>query len=226
MATKNKIQSVADLLAVIDDFAAANGNATIVYRGQGSAKFPLVPKIGRLKKQGRPLSAASEKYVLKLFKQRSIPHLISRPTDEWEWLSLAQHHGLPTRLLDWTRNPLVALYFAVAEASNGDAAVFAFRSTGYVQLDRNPDPFKVAKVARVIPSHVSTRIAVQSGLFTVHPQPSEPFASASITKLVVEGEKRRDIKRSLSKLGVDGGTLFPDIDGIARHIEWLRTDKF
>ena len=94
-----------------------------------SVDFELIPKIGRRRKGGQQLSTSSEKYVLKLFKQRTIPHLIRGPADEWEWLSLAQHHGLPTRLLDWTRNPLVALYFAVVESHEGDGAVYAYRST-------------------------------------------------------------------------------------------------
>ena len=225
MATKKKIQSVGDLLDAANDFATAKPNATIVYRGVKSTKYQLIPKIGRRKKDGQPLNVTSEKYVLKLFKQRSVAHLRIRPTDEWEWLSLAQHHGLPTRLLDWTRNPLVALYFAVAESHDGDAALYAFRSTVYLQLDRHPDPFQVTTMARVIPSHVSTRIAVQSGLFTVHPQPTEPFSSPNVTKFVVPADRRRDIKKNLSKLGVDAGSMFPDIDGIARHIDWLRTDE-
>lgn len=217
-----QIQSVADLLGVLRGPSAG----TAIYRGVKSVDHQLIPTIGRRRKGDKPLSISSEKYILKLFKQRSRPHLAHHPADEWEWLAVAQHHGLPTRLLDWTRNPLVAAYFAVAECHEGDSAIYSFQSTSYLQLDKHTDPFKVSRIARVIPSHVSTRISVQAGLFTVHPEPSTPFSSPSVKKLIVPKTSRRSLKRELSKLGVDRASLFPDLDGIARHIDWLRTDEY
>jgi len=59
-----------------------------------------------------------EKELLARFRQRSIP-FHSRPlTDEWEWLFLMQHYGVPTRLLDWSESPLMALFFAVTLATH------------------------------------------------------------------------------------------------------------
>ncbi len=51
--------------------------------------------------------------LIRRFKQNALPLITTRPGDEWEWLFLMQHHGLPTRLLDWTESVLVSLYFAI-----------------------------------------------------------------------------------------------------------------
>ena len=64
------------------------------------------------------------------FKRRGVAVLPSRPSDDWEFLAVARHHGLPTRLLDWTENPLAALFFALEEPSSGDSAVWCYVHVG------------------------------------------------------------------------------------------------
>lgn len=54
--------------------------------------------------------------MLDAFKRRARPYIDQIPQNDFEWMFVAQHHGLPTRLLDWSTSPLVALYFAVANA--------------------------------------------------------------------------------------------------------------
>jgi FRG domain len=214
------VRSLEDLLQVVQEYA----KATVIYRGVRSSKYELIPKVGRRRRGSKALERKDERYILRLFKQRAIAHLDRTPTDDWEWLALAQHHGLPTRLLDWTRNPLVAAYFAVAEEPEGDSAIYAYRSNTYIQTEKHKDPFSVDRVARVIPNHVTARISVQSGLFTIHPCPSEPFNTSSVKTFVIPVDSRKPIKKALNKVGIDNASLFPDLDGIARHIDWLRTD--
>ena len=57
-----------------------------------------------------------EKHLLSRFQQKSIPFHSRSLNDPWEWLFLMQHYGVPTRLLDWSESPLMALFFAVTSA--------------------------------------------------------------------------------------------------------------
>jgi hypothetical protein len=82
-----------------------------LFRGQ-EQDWELIPKIGRVGFRNIGDENAEQK-MLDDFKRLSMPHLLRVPKNDWDWLALAQHHGMATRLLDWTTNPLVALWFAV-----------------------------------------------------------------------------------------------------------------
>jgi hypothetical protein len=219
---EESIESVEQLIGIIQRYA----EKSVVYRGIKSSRYELLPKIGRRRKNGQVLTTENERYILKLFKQRAIAHLQREPKDDWEWLFVAQHHGLPTRLMDWTRNALVAAYFAVAEEGAEDCALYAYRNGILLSTEKHPDPFEVPWVSRVLPSHLASRITAQSGLFTIHPDPSTPFNDPEIDKFVIPAGQRRAIKKSLDKVGINAASIFPDLDGIARHIDWGRTDEY
>jgi hypothetical protein len=84
-----------------------------IYRGAFDASRPLLTTLDRLGGTHPPhTKAALESHILRNFIRYSRPHLPSPPVNDWELLITAQHHGVPTRLLDWTYSPLVAAYFA------------------------------------------------------------------------------------------------------------------
>jgi len=166
----------------------------------------------------------TERELLELFKTRALPFLGEYvPENDWEWLALGQHHGLLTRLLDWTYNPLVALYYAVEEDVNVDGAVFVSSALEIVDLENAPHPFDLEEVMRFQPDHFTPRIPAQSALFTVHPKPTEEFREDSLEQITIPAALRRHLREVLDTYGVNRGTLFPDLDGQARYIKWLKT---
>jgi len=218
-----EIKTFTELHNVIENYDAR----TVVYRGVKSVKFPLLPKIGRIVP---PASAKSkewnEKEILRLFKEQALPYLDFVPANDWDWLALGQQYGLPTRLLDWTANPLVACYFAVEEQSEDDSVIFAYQNKSYVEVEKHPNPFKYNQVGKFTPKHLSRRITTQGGLFTIHPNPYEAFKSEQAEKIILPNEIRSTLKKTLNKYGVDRFSLFPSLDGLAAHIEWLQSKGY
>lgn len=168
------------------------------YRGVSDSNYKLIPKIGRYDSFA-PI--ALEKQMLNRFKDLSIPHIDKIPKDNWEWLTLSQHHGLATRLLDWSHNPFVATFFAVENMSHSDGAIYSFKigeAADNVYRDKDVDPFVIKTVGVFHPPHISARLTVQSGLFTIHPDPNQPFEHDKITKLILPRNLKSNLKLLLT----------------------------
>jgi len=84
-----------------------------VFRGLDNIDFKLVTSLQRLGANNPGWIPKLEKHLIRTFKKYAHRDVVSRDTN-WHWLAMAQHHGLATRLLDWTYSPLVALHFATA----------------------------------------------------------------------------------------------------------------
>jgi type I restriction enzyme M protein len=180
----------------------------------------LVPPIGRKPRwSGLRLNklASTERGMLKRFKQEGAP-FVSAPLSDWEWIVLARHHELPGRLLDWSKNPLVALYFAVQRGNEREGAVYAENFTRTLQIAKETDPFSVTKVSRLNPIHSHPRISAQASVLTIHPVPRVAYESKSLLCLRVAGKLKRDFKQALRRLGIHPATMYPGLDGVAETI--------
>ena len=107
MGEPEVINSVADYVTALRALGAAGLDRPFWFRGHRSSAYRLWPSGLRVDSYRN-----NQEIMLKRFMQDAQNFLIEAPTNSWEWLFLAQHHGVPTRLLDWSENALVALYFA------------------------------------------------------------------------------------------------------------------
>lgn len=239
--TKKSVESVQDLLAVSQHSRDHFGSKGVLkwFRGQ-PADCHLVPKVhrGRTKDEGVLLTRFLEGSPLRY--GESCPML----GDYGSWLSLAQHYGLPTRLLDWSVSILVAAHFAVAdEGHDGDAKIWAINPGGINRLYHpNRKPALVPLISAigneiaqrafndgadqahsfvaVTPQTHDMRVLVQQSMFTCHDTdaPLDGHHPDLVSSWVIPADSRETIKDDLEMLGVSHGNLFPDLHGLSRQL--------
>jgi hypothetical protein len=113
------VESLNAYLDAVADINAASSTQTLWYRGASNAGHALKPRLYRSPGDAADLLAV-ESEMLAQFRSRSGPLLREEVRTDWGFLFIMQHYGVPTRLLDWSENAFLALYFALSIAASKD----------------------------------------------------------------------------------------------------------
>jgi FRG domain len=220
------------------------------FRGELSAQWPLVSGLTRRLQTFCPdptLWPLREERALRVFRRKAHVYLDNPAVlaDTLRCLALMQHHGAPTRLLDFTKSPYVAAFFALEDAT-GDAAVYALNTPALWNATPRFDPaltrdtidprlaghyerFFLHNHLPVLwfgePAELDRRLVAQSGLFVV-PGVLDRSLDAilseyesgepMIVKYVLPQRMRAQAMGALYRMNVTSNSLFPDLEGLAR----------
>ena len=210
-----------------DCFCADRGRW--VSRGHSKVKYSLKPYVGRAPSTSRDRQKF-EKSLFNMFCREAREYLDPCPSSDWEWLAVAQHHGLPTRLLDWSDNPLVALYFAVQKHDDCDGKFFAlYMPTQAPRKTLKKSPFEIKSPVKYRPSIVTPRIRAQEGLFIVcsdiENSLKDTLELERWKEQTIKADQKREIRYSLFRLGLHASSLFPGVDGLSERLAWQHSIK-
>jgi len=237
---EQRVESWSELQAVFEDVTYRSW----AFRGQPDASWQLETPLSRYLRW----SGVQEKYwktqeerILRIFRRKA-HNLLSKIPDEkdtFQWMALMQHHGAPTRLLDFTWSKYVAAFYALSDPRSSDAAIWAlyppalasynkdFGPWNYGNLERYFIPNTKSIVAIGEPHHMNQRLIAHSGTFVVPGKLAVPVdeiiashvsQEALVKFTLATNQIRRDAIKALYGMNITYATLFPDFDGLARSM--------
>lgn len=217
-----------------------------LYRGQQETSWNLDSTLFRLIREQKKIDEFYniESKIYSDFKTSLAsrePSVIERT--DWEVLSIGQHYGLPTRLIDWTANPLIALWFSFEQmkTNTNDRAVWGLVVDKLNLADFRKDNLFHGRFVKVFePPKKDPRIIAQSAWFSI--QNMDLFGNQGgdgipvfnkyntmnqmeefeyeLIKMVFSNSSRTEILNELDNKGINHSTVFPDLTGDCKKIKW------
>jgi len=226
----SQVSSITELLQILETTDHR------FFRGQADFLWTLEPSIARIKNPNHCYNMslrgwhAMESYLIREFERFSYPYLKNEPSNDIDWLVHAQHHGLPTRLLDWSENPLKALFFAVEDRSFGDVDG-AIHLCSPEQVGPSTKDIHEGEGGQFFcSSYINDRISAQEGVFSIPyiDKTNDNFTKSldvvtedllTYEKVRIPKEFKPNIRNQLNKIGINHRTIFPGLDGISKMLK-------
>ncbi|NVK82742.1 MAG: FRG domain-containing protein [Cytophagia bacterium] len=208
------INATQDLL---DHFKELRNSTSFRFRGQSRENWDLVPKAGR-----PPFVDRNDHEIFRNWKRRAKGLIGINHDSDMDLLTIAQHYGLATRLLDWSLNPLVATYFACVDNFDYNGQLFIYKSS-VTSSDQFKTPFKTdtQSIKMIQPVGTNSRLNNQLGYFTLHNPPNLPLKSSHLYDIIIPSNLKQEIIYMLNQYGVNNLSIFPDIEGLTQHLNWF-----
>jgi FRG domain len=232
-----KKQRVTKLLT---DLKYAQRSSRYLFRGLSNRDYELVPSIGRQRNR-EPFDIKDEKILFRIIKTEGMMFIERGDLSDIDLLALSQHFGAPTRLLDWTSNPLVALYFSIFSSepidNTNDGIVYVYRSktddyireTVHLNSTDNDASLFSEKILHggvkfIFPKFADARIKNQSGLFSIQSDPQASFAAncdkGRLWYVIVPKDIKVTLARYLYGLGITRDFIMPGFEGFCRTLNY------
>lgn len=203
-----------------------NARPDAIYRGHGNAGWPVTPSAFRPEQHG-----ITDKGRLLGWRSMAGRFANPLPRNDMEWLVLAQHYGIATPLLDWSTNPMVALFFACEATEADQGCVIQCDRSAFMSFNK-PETVEPFKANRLIPALIdatvmNTRTLAQDSVMSVHTEiaPVMRFEESQSERFFIDAGWKGGTLLALERLGFTAERLFGDLATVARNFkERLRLD--
>lgn len=234
------VESISDLVRNLkNDVIDING--PVWYRGHFDKEWKLVPLIYRK-------TCQTEMNMIKEFRKDATLFVSPKPTEYHEWLFIMRHHGVPTRLLDWTESPLVATHFVVTQCPDRDGALWMLLPLELnKQVIKPPDPdnlpsfeedpfmadyqpdvleqgstvTQMPPIAFIAPRN-TPRMQAQLSVFTIHHRLKTPIEDIGdqkhLWRYIIPSSAKPAMRKELELLGIGTFQLFPELQSIGEKL--------